>query len=60
MAGEDNQDRTSGSGASCGETRRSWVQIPPVPRKDLVRTRVLVLSTELRIEESPQMTIDSP
>ena len=33
MAGsEDSQDRTSGSGAfQCGETRRSWVQIPPVP-----------------------------
>jgi len=31
MTGEDNQDRTSGSGAPCGETRRSWVQIPPVP-----------------------------
>src|SRR5436309_14586863 len=29
---EDSQDRTSGSGAfQCGETRRSWVQIPPVP-----------------------------
>src|SRR2546425_4080784 len=34
MAGEDNQDRTSGSGAPCGETRRSWVQIPPVPHTD--------------------------
>src|SRR5213594_1704403 len=31
MTGEDNQDRTSGSDACCGETRRSWVQIPPVP-----------------------------
>jgi hypothetical protein len=29
---EDNQDRTSGSGThKGGETRRSWVQIPPVP-----------------------------
>ncbi len=28
---EGNQDRTSGSCATDGETRRSWVQIPPVP-----------------------------
>jgi hypothetical protein len=37
---EDSQDRTSGSGAFVrGETRRSWVQIPPVPHAQASASR---------------------